>query len=134
MVRTVGDNVTVRVDANGPTVFGSGASDVFGILKDIADHLVTDPTALGADLTRLQKATTTITDNVADLGSRTSRVERMRQAADDRVISLGSSLSQVQDIDLPQTIMKLQMQESAYQAALGATQRIVQPSLVEFMQ
>ena len=45
----------------------------------------------------------------------------MRQAADDRVLSLSSSLSATQDIDLPKTIMQLQMQQSAYQAALSAT-------------
>ncbi len=133
VLRTVGDNVSIRVDANGPEVFGSGPTDIFAILSDIATDLQSNPSALGGHLTRLQAATTKITDNVADIGSRTSRIERMRQTADDRVLSLNSNLSAVRDIDLPKTIMELQMQETAYQAALGATQRVIQPSLVEFM-
>ena len=57
----------------------------------------------------------------------------MRQAADDRVIDLNSQLSNVEDIDLPKTITDLQLQQTAYQAALAATAKVVQPSLVDFL-
>ena len=57
----------------------------------------------------------------------------MRQTAEDRVIGLRNSLAEVESVDLPKTIVELQMQETAYQAALGATQRVVQPSLVDFL-
>ena len=36
-------------------------------------------------------------------------------------------------LDLPRTIVDLQMQEVAYKAALGATARVVQPSLLDFL-
>jgi flagellar hook-associated protein 3 FlgL len=36
-------------------------------------------------------------------------------------------------VDLPATIVELQMQEVAYQAALGATARAIQPSLMDFL-
>lgn len=133
VVRTVGDDVNVRVDASGPQVFGTGAADLFAILDDIATDMTANPTALGGHLERLQAATTNITGVLADVGSRYGRIERARQGADDRALSLSSDLSQVRDIDLPKTIMELQMQESAYQAALGASQRIIQPSLVDFL-
>jgi flagellar hook-associated protein 3 FlgL len=58
---------------------------------------------------------------------------QMRQAADDRVLSLTGQLSEVEDIDLPKTITELQLQQTAYQAALAATARVVQPSLVDFL-
>ncbi len=133
VMRTVGDDVNVRVDANGPTVFGTGASDVFSILADIATDVVSNPTALNGHLQRLQDATATITTQVADVGARHNRIERMHQNSSDRVLSLSSSLSEVRDVDLPATIVQMQMQESAYQAALGATQKIIQPSLVSFL-
>ena len=40
---------------------------------------------------------------------------------------------EVESIDLPKTIMELQMQEVAYKSALGATARVVQPSLLDFL-
>jgi flagellar hook-associated protein 3 FlgL len=57
----------------------------------------------------------------------------MRQTADDRVISLKGQLSEVEDIDLPQTIMDVKLQETAYQAALAASARVIQPSLMDFL-
>ncbi len=39
----------------------------------------------------------------------------------------------VGSIDLFATIVELQMQEVAYKAALGATARVVQPSLLDFL-
>ena len=57
----------------------------------------------------------------------------MRLGAEDRMLNLRSSLAEVEDTDLPRTIMELQMQEIAYQAALGATSRAMQPSLLEFL-
>lgn len=133
VVRTVGDDVNVRVDADGQAVFGTGGANVFDILSDIAADVVNDPTQLNTHLERLQKATRTITTQVADVGARHNRIERMHQNNDDRLLSMNSSLSEVRDVDLPATIVQLQMQEAAYQAALGATQRIIQPSLVSFM-
>ena len=39
----------------------------------------------------------------------------------------------IEDIDLPKAILELQMQSTAYQAALGATARVLQPSLLDFL-
>ena len=42
-------------------------------------------------------------------------------------------MTDVEDIDLPKTITELQLQQTAYQAALAAGARVVQPSLVDFL-
>ena len=47
--------------------------------------------------------------------------------------SLKSSLSNVENADLPKVIVDLQMQQIAYQAALAATSRVMQPSLLDFL-
>ena len=44
--------------------------------------------------------------------------------------SLGSL---VDVLDLPKTILELQLQSVAYQAALGATARVIQPTLLDFL-
>ena len=50
-----------------------------------------------------------------------------------RLIELTSQRSEMEDIDLPNTIMELQLQQTAYQAALAATARVIQPSPVDFL-
>jgi flagellar hook-associated protein 3 FlgL len=67
------------------------------------------------------------------VGARYNQLTQARQAADDKVLSLTSQLSDVEDIDLPKTLTDLQLQQTAYQAALAAAGRVVQPSLVDFL-
>ena len=134
VTRTVGADATVRVDQPGPEVFGPAGADLFTALADIAADLRSgDDVALRSGLEALDAATTMMQNKLAEVGARYNRVEQMRKAADDRVISLTSALSGVEDIDLPRTVVDLQMQEVAYQAALGATQRIITPSLADFL-
>jgi flagellar hook-associated protein 3 FlgL len=133
VLRTVGADGQVRVDVDGEAVFGTGATNLFAIIDDIADHVVSNPGGLDADLGRLDAAMGVVQKTLADVGSRYSRIESMRQTAEDRLLNLKNTLSETEDIDLPKTIVELQMQEMAYQAALGATSRVVQPSLVEFL-
>lgn len=133
VLRTVGDGQQVRVDTDGSTVFGSGAGQVFTVLADVADHMANDPNSLGADLDRIDVVLETLTAGLASVGARTNQLEYARQVADDRVLDLTSQLSDVEDIDLPKTLTDLQLQQTAYQAALAAGARVVQPSLVDFL-
>ncbi len=48
-------------------------------------------------------------------------------------MDLTSRLTDVEDVDMPSTIVALQTQQVAYQAALGATAKVVQPSLLDFL-
>jgi len=51
----------------------------------------------------------------------------------DKELDVKSQLSGVEDIDLAKIIMELQMQEVAYQGALGAASKVIQPSLQDFL-
>lgn len=132
--RTVGDNASVRVETTGPEAFGTpGPGDAFAVLADIASNLTTNPSALSGNLASIDGLLDNVINQLADVGARTNRIEYMRQSGEDQVIGLRSSLAEVESIDLPKAIVELQMQQAAYNAALGATARVVQPSLVDFL-
>jgi flagellar hook-associated protein 3 FlgL len=131
--RTVGPGVRVRVDTGGPATFGTGNTQLFTVLADISQSLRTDPSTLGDGLGRLDTAMQTLQTQLSDIGARYNRLGQMRQTAEDSLLTLRTQLSDVEDIDLPETIMHLQLQQTAYQAALGATARAVQPSLMDFL-
>jgi flagellar hook-associated protein 3 FlgL len=133
VVRRIGADATVRVDTDGQAVFGPNGSSVFDVLDKLADDLVNNPAALAGDLGSLDDATLRVRTALTEVGSRYNRAEAARQAADDRVLTLRATLSGVEDIDLPHTIMDLQMQQMAYQTALGATAKALQPSLMDFL-
>jgi flagellar hook-associated protein 3 FlgL len=134
--RTVGAGSSVQVDANGKAVFGADTdpTNLFTVLAQISTDLRSGSSSgLSAGLGNLDAAMNRIKTVQADVGARTNRITQLKQDADDRVLSLKSSLSDVEDIDLPSTIVNLQMQQTAYQAALGATAKAVQPSLMDFL-
>ncbi len=133
VLRTVSASAKIRVDTSGAEVFGSGNTQVFDLLKKISDDLRTDPTQLEDDLGKLNQATTTMQAGLSSVGARVNRLTQLQNYADSRVIDLNSQVSSVEDIDLPKTITELTLQQTAYQAALAATAKVVQPSLVDFL-
>jgi flagellar hook-associated protein 3 FlgL len=134
ILRTVGANATVRVDQTGPEVFGPAGADVFKVLDDISAALRSgNQAALSTGLGDFDTAMNRISGKLAEVGAGYNRLEQMQSAADDRVISLKTSLSDVEDIDLPATIVELNLAQVAQQAALAATQRVITPSLADFL-
>jgi flagellar hook-associated protein 3 FlgL len=131
--RSVGDNTKVKVNAAGPETFGEGDNQLFDVLASISDKLRNDPASLSTDLGRLDSTKTVMLTRLSDVGARYGRIEHMRTEADNRVLELKTQLSDVEDIDLPATITDMQLQQAAYQAALAATAKVVQPSLVDFL-
>jgi flagellar hook-associated protein 3 FlgL len=133
VARTIGAGDNVRVNITGPEVFGPEGNNLFQTLTQIASDLRTDPANLGAGLTAIDERMRGITDALGEIGARYNRVEIMKNRATEQISALRGSLSEVEDIDLPGTIMDLQLQETAYKAALSATARVLQPSLVDFL-
>lgn len=141
--RTVASDATVRVDTDGRAVFGPSADgtteSVFTLLDTISSLARTagtvpgDHAKLSEALGRLDARMATVRATQADVGARQNRVEFAQAQADDRKVSLNTSLSEVESIDLPATIVQLQSQQVAYQAALGATAKVLQPSLMDFL-
>lgn len=132
--RTVADGVVVDVSVAGPSAFGADGDNVFDHLAALSTALRAGDTTgvqaglgvLGADGNRLVAAR-------ADAGARTARIEQSAIRAGDAELSLTTMLSEIENADLPRTMVDLKMQEVAYQAALAATARVLQPSLLDFL-
>jgi flagellar hook-associated protein 3 FlgL len=133
VLRTVGDSTRVRVDSDPVGAFGLAGTDLFTTLSNIENVMRTNPAGLGAELDNLDVASSGLRAAQSSVGARYNQLTKTRQAADDRIIDLTSQLSNVEDIDLPKTITDLQLRQTAYQAALAATAKVVQPSLVDFL-
>jgi flagellar hook-associated protein 3 FlgL len=132
--RTIGEGTTVRVDVDAPTAFGAAGSSVFDNLSALSTALrAGNQAGITASVAALEADRNRITTTQAEVGSRQNRVQAAVQAASDTGLRLRSSLSEVENADLPKTIVDLQMQQVAYQASLGATARVMQPSLLDFL-
>ena len=131
--RTVGTGTTVQVNVTGPEAFSTGTDDLFTVLSDTITRLTAAPDQLGDSLTRLDAVAGRMRTALADVGTRYGRVERAASTLADVTLSNTTSLSEVENVDIAKAVVDLQMQEVAYQAALGATARVLQPSLLDFL-
>lgn len=132
--RTIGAGTTVRVDVDGNTVFGPAGNSVFDHLAALSTALrAGNQAGISASIAALNGDQDRIVTTQADVGSRQNRIETAIQASGDNELRLSASLSDVENADLPKTVVDLQMQQVAYQASLGATARVMQPSLLDFL-
>jgi flagellar hook-associated protein 3 FlgL len=131
--RTVGDGVTVAVNTTGPAAFSAGGDDLFTVIDDAVTALRSDPGAVSGTLDRIDAVSDRMRTALADVGSRYNRVEAANNALVARALDNKASLSDVEDVDMAQAIMDVQVREVAYQSALGATARVLQPSLMDFL-
>ena len=133
-MRRISDNEEVRVDVAGPEAFGDPATgDLFALVATIADDVVAQPGALSGHIASLDGAMDRLLTAMSGVGARAARIETAAQVNTDRQLQLKGQLAGVEDIDLPKTIMDLTMVQTGYQAALSATAKIIQPTLVDFL-
>lgn len=130
--RRLSQDSAVRVDSDGAAVYGNGDQSVFALLDTIAAGLRAG-TDVGGYLTDLDKHLDTMIGGLSSVGTRYNQVSAAQASLSSGVLELKSQLSSIEDIDLAQVIVELQMQEVAYQGALGATARVLQPTLMDFL-
>ncbi|WP_104526134.1 flagellar hook-associated protein FlgL [Blastococcus atacamensis] len=131
--RRVSPTESVRIDINGPEAFGPAGADLFAVVNQIVVDLEANPDALGASLDALDGLMNTMMSAIADVGARANRIDREEAINADQILGLETRLAQVEDIDLPYTIMKLQMQQTSYEAALQATAKAITPTLMDYL-
>ncbi|WP_336032802.1 flagellar hook-associated protein FlgL [Geodermatophilus sp. FMUSA9-8] len=133
-MRRISADEEVRVDVTGPEAFGDPAGgDLFALVASIADDVVGDTDALPGHIASLDGAMDRLLTAISGVGARATRIETAAQVNTDRQLQLKGQLAGVEDIDLPKTIMELNMVQTSYQAALSATAKIIQPTLVDFL-
>lgn len=130
--RRLGADETVRVDADGASVFGSGGTSVFTLLDGIAADL-RDGKDVSVHLAALQERIKAVTTEHSEIGARHARLLTAKDSVADASLALEGRRAAVEEVDLASVILDLKMQETAYQSALAVSARVLQPSLLDFL-
>ncbi|TRW45614.1 flagellar hook-associated protein FlgL [Georgenia yuyongxinii] len=156
--RRVSDNTLVQVDSNGKAVFGtepwrtvsnppdpdrpatptevdataSAGTSVFALLKQVATDL-RDGKEVSGYLTHIDIRMSAMLKEISASGTRYNQVLQAQDLLASDKVTLKGQLSDVEDVDLAETIVAIKTQEVAYQSALSATSRALQPSLLDFL-
>jgi flagellar hook-associated protein 3 FlgL len=138
VARQVGPGVSLEIGITADSFLGSGPASGDGkllhTLRDIAAHLRSgDTAAMQSDVTRLDKNLDDMLGVRALNGARQNRLEsalsRMTQIEETTI----SRLSDTEDADIAATLIDLNSQQTAYQAALKVGATILQSSLLDFL-
>ena len=134
--RRIDANTLVRVDVEGAKAFGSdaagGTGSVFATLDRIALTLRSGG-EVTSELNALDGHRDAMLTELGGVGARQAQVLGSETRALATKTELKTQLSSLEDVDLAASVVELQMQEVAYKAALGATARVLQPSLLDFL-
>lgn len=142
--RAVAPGVNVDINTDTTSLYGTWvgtaggdyAGNTFEVLTKLAND-IRNPSAPGADVVAGQNALDAARERMASvqasLGARSRRLEDVSSRNANVSLELTTSLAEVEDIDLPKTIIDVQTQQMAYQAALSVTAKVIQPSLVDFI-
>ena len=131
--RRINATTTVQVDANGAAVYGEGAASVFALLDQIAKDLRTPGADATASLGKIDDRMEKMLTQLAGVGARHSQILSAQTELKSTQLTTTTQLSGIEDIDLAETILQLQTQQVAYQGALGAASKVLQPSLMDFL-
>lgn len=129
----IANGVRVSVNITGAQAF-QGGTDVFQTLIDLRDDLrAGDTAAIGGSLDTIDAAVEQILQSEARVGSVQNRLDSVTANTEDFIIQLQKSLSDKIDADLADTIVNLNAEQNALNAALNAAARVLQPSLLDFL-
>jgi flagellar hook-associated protein 3 FlgL len=123
---------TVRVDADGAAIFGSGSGSVFDAVTKTIESLRKGEDAT-VNLTNLQASFKNIVSGRAEIGTRQVQLERAGNVNTELEATLDAQKMGIEKADLGSVIMDLKLQETNYQVALAATARVLQPTLMDFL-
>jgi len=133
VTRQVGPQATVQVDADGASVFGAGAGSAFAVLDALAASIRAGSNDMTSHIDAIDTRLSAALEHVASVGARHSQVLAAQDTLADRSVTLTQHVSGIEDVDLAEIILQVQAQEVAYQGALGAAAKVLQPSLLDFL-
>lgn len=136
--RRVGTNTVVQVNSSAQSVFGpdtDGGSNVFDDLSALSTALKTgDITGIQNGITTMQTDLQRVSAAQADEGARYDAINTATTSISASILSLQQVQSDAVNVDVGQATINLATQQTAYQAALAATSKTVQRSLLDFLQ
>lgn len=133
----VGNNLNIPVSVNGQTLFGKAGTNPPGIIDTLSELSTAlknnDSTGINNALGNVDTNIANVINQRADLGARINRITAIQNQLDSTSINLQQNLSSIQDADMAKTITDFTNQQNVYKAALSVGAKIIQPSLVDFM-
>lgn len=127
----VSQGITMKANVSPSSTFNQ---ELFDVVQEIEDNMMNNDTE-GMDelLTRLDSVINSMSGERSELGARYNRLEMVEARIDAQEIMANKVLSDNEDVDMEKAITNLSIQESVHNAALSVGARLIQTSLIDFL-
>ncbi len=133
IVRQIDSDRTVPVNLRAPDVF-QDSIDIFQMSIDLKNALWKDDSdAVRAMMDDIDTAIEHVTEQLGVIGTRADTLQRNQLLLDTHEISLREFLSEIEDNDLTESVIQLETEQAAYEAALASTARLMQITIVNYL-
>lgn len=136
----ISEGVSFQVNRTGPEIFGTNNptdaldGDVFQMLDALATAVEAGDTAtISTGLGLVDNATKRVATAQVQLGSRAAQLEDLTNSLEDAKVTLKDGISSKENADFAESVINYKTREAAYQAAIQATAKVIQPSLLDFL-
>lgn len=134
IMRSVSDSDSIQLNVLASDVFQAAGADAFSMLDTFINDLKTNNSAgMKVAIDQMDTFRTSVTTARARIGAATNRAETVLNSNRSRQTTIQADLSKAEDVDLTEAITDVNRQQAAYEAALGATAKSIQQSLVDFL-
>jgi flagellar hook-associated protein 3 FlgL len=107
---------------------------IFETLFDLKDYLAADDVdGIQRTITRLDTHYDSITSVISDIGMKYDRLSSIQQVSQETTLSLTERKSMIEDADFAESVLELNSIQTAYEASLSSTAKIINISLIDFM-
>lgn len=125
---------SLKYDAAGnPVMVGNGLLNTLTTLSNELKATSPNPDNIRSKLANLDTDLTNLLDKQAEVGGIISRLGMTKIKLEDDSLTITKFKSSVEDIDLAQSITELNFQQTALQASLQVSAKVIQPSLLNFI-
>ncbi len=134
----ISNNATVAMNITGDAVLkGAGSYGSVDILQTL-DNLTTaitnnNPTDIQAAAAQLDESSDQVTNARSDVAAKMTRLESAKTMITQNQNALSNIVSDMQNVDYTEAAVELKQQETAYEAALSATAKVMQMSLLDYL-
>jgi flagellar hook-associated protein 3 len=123
------DDIETPMQSTAPAEWG-----IFNTLMDLKTYLAeNDVDGISRSIGRLEMNFDNMTSRIVDTGMKYSRLQIRETITTEISLSMKERKSMIEDADIIEAIMNLQNIQTAYQAALSSTSRILNLSLVDYL-
>lgn len=127
-------NATIAVPGSPPT-FAAGSNGVFETLVELRQNLLNgDYDEVRNRLDEIDTDLNNILRYQGEIGAVTNRLELTKSRIQERGTILTQQYAEIQEIDMPKLVADISFQESVFQNSLAVTGRVIQSSLLNFLQ